>query len=178
MQRSADVVLQGLAAAVVMAIGAGGCVAPAPTGGVAAPVPGEVRFELAGPGGAALVVPVRINDAGPFPFVLDTGATLTCVEDGLASELDLPRAEASIAIGGGLRGLGPMRLVTLDSVQLGEAVMADLHGCVVDLAPIRQAGLDVRGLLGLNFLRAYRLIVDFGTHGVRLEPLAGSTHRE
>jgi|GEM_PF-3917599 len=39
-------------------------------------VAGEVEFALAGPGGAALLVPVFVNGEGPFDFVLDTGATL------------------------------------------------------------------------------------------------------
>ena len=148
---------------------AAGCIAVAPQGGDAAPQPGEVRFELAGPGGAALVVPVSINGAGPFPFVLDTGATLTCIDETLVTELKLPDVRGAVAFGGGIRGLGRMRLVVLESVALGGATVRDLQGCAVDLAPMRTAGLDVKGLLGLNFLKAYRLTVDFGTNIVRLE---------
>ena len=149
---------------------AAGCVVAAPGGGDAAPQPGEVAFELAGPGGAALVVPVQVNDAGPFPFILDTGATLTCVDETLAKDLGLEAAGGPIAIGGGIRGgLGPMRLVALRSVALGDATVRDLQGCAIDLAPMRKAGLDVRGLLGLNFLRSYRLTVDFPARTVRLE---------
>jgi predicted aspartyl protease len=158
----------------IVTLAAHGCVAVGPAGGTAAPGPGEVRFDLAGPGGAALVVPVRINDAGPFPFVLDTGATVTCVDETLVAELKLPDATGTIAIGGGIRGLGRMRLVTLESVQLGDARVRDLNGCAVDLGPMRQAGLDIRGLLGLNFLRAYRLTVDFGAQIVRVEPTTGT----
>lgn len=153
----------GLAAIVTAA-----CIVAPPSGG-AAPQPGEVLFELAGPGGAALVVPVRVNGAGPFPFVLDTGATLTCVDEALVTELGLADAPGAMAIGGTVRGLGRMRLVVLESVAVGEASVRDLQGCAVDLAPMQKAGLDVRGLLGLNFLKAYRLTVDFGASTVRLE---------
>lgn len=146
-----------------------GCMLAAPAGGDAAPQPGEVRFDLAGPGGAALIVPVHVNGAGPFPFVLDTGATLTCVDEALVRELKLPDVRGRIAIGGTVRGLGQMRLVALDSVALGDATVAGLQGCAVDLAPMQKAGLDVKGLLGLNFLKAYRLTVDFGTSTVRLD---------
>lgn len=52
--------------------------------------PGEVTFELAGPNEAAMVVPVKINGKGPYDFVLDTGATFTCVDRSLAEELRLP----------------------------------------------------------------------------------------
>jgi predicted aspartyl protease len=128
-----------------------------------------VQFDLAGPGGAALIVPVQVNGAGPFPFVLDTGATLTCVDETLVTELALPDANGPVAIGGGVRGLGRMRLVTLESVALGEATVRDLQGCAIDLAPVRKVGIDVRGLLGLNFLKPYRLTVDFPGRVVRLE---------
>ena len=151
------------------------CVVGTPPGGNVAPQPGEVAFELAGPGGAALTIPVRINDAGPFPFVLDTGATLTCVDETLVKELALPDAAGAVAFGGGIRSVGPMRLVRLDSVSVGDATVRDLRGCAVDLAPMRKAGVEIRGLLGLNFLRAYRLVVDFPRSTVRLEltPPAG-----
>jgi hypothetical protein len=105
--------------------------------------------------------------------VLDTGATLTCVDGMLAQELKLPDAEGTVALGGGIRGLGPMRLVALDSVALGDATVHDVRGCTVDLTPMRAAGLDVRGLLGLNVLREYRLTVDFDRRIVRLEPPSG-----
>jgi predicted aspartyl protease len=152
-----------------MTVTMAGCVIAAPTGGDAAPGPGEVQFELAGPGGAALVVPVRVNDAGPFPFVLDTGATVTCVDQVLVSELKLPTAQGMIGVGGSIAGVGRMQLVSLDSVALGDAIVRNLQGCAVDLAPMRQAGLEVRGLVGLNFLKNYRLTVDFDARTVRLE---------
>lgn len=43
-----------------------------------------VPIHLAGPGETALLVPVRINGQGLYDFVLDTGATLTCVDVALA----------------------------------------------------------------------------------------------
>jgi predicted aspartyl protease len=150
----------------------GSCIGISQPGDVA-PEPGEVRFELAGPGGVALVVPVRVNGAGPFPFVLDTGATLTCIDETLARELALPDAKGTVALGGGIRGIGPMRLVALDSVALGDATVRDLRGCTVDLTAMRTAGLDVRGLLGLNVLREYRLTVDFARRIVRLDDPSG-----
>ena len=155
--------------ALAAALTASACVGANLPGGDAAPQPGEVPFELVGPGGAALVVPVRINGAGPFPFVLDTGATVTCLDEALVTELKLPDAPGAMALGGGVRGVGRMRLVLLESVALGEATVQDLQGCAVDLAPMQKAGLDIRGLLGLNFLKAYRLTVDFGANTVRLE---------
>jgi len=42
--------------------------------------------------GRLLIVPVTLNGAGPFPFLLDTGATCSVVDEALADRLRLPRA--------------------------------------------------------------------------------------
>jgi predicted aspartyl protease len=132
--------------------------------------PGEVSFELAGPGGAALVVPVRVNGSGPYSFVLDTGATLTCVDEQLANELKLKAPVGRIGFGAGVGGAGQMRLVAIETLQVGDAKVADVTGCALDLQAIKGAGLKVRGLLGLNFLREYRVTIDFADRRLRLEP--------
>ena len=38
---------------------------------------------------ALIVIPVRINQAGPFDFMVDTGSQVTVIDPSLASELDL-----------------------------------------------------------------------------------------
>jgi predicted aspartyl protease len=156
--------------AVALVIAAAGCVQIGSQPGRVDPAPGEVSFELAGPGGAALVVPVEVNGEGPFPFILDTGATLTCLDEALVMALDLRDAPGTVGVGGGLQGFGRMRVVSIDSVAVGEARATDLLGCAVDLSSMQQAGLDVRGLLGLNFLKAYRVTLDFTARTVRLDP--------
>lgn len=161
------------AATVALAVGVPACIAIGPTRGNADPEPGEVVFELAGPGGAALTVPVKVNGAGPFPFVLDTGATVTCVDDSLVRELSLPEARGTVAFGGTVSGFGRMRLIHLESISVGNATVGGLQGCAVDLAPMRKAGLAVRGLLGLNFIREYRVTIDFPDRAVRFEAPEG-----
>jgi hypothetical protein len=131
---------------------------------------GEVRFELVGPGDAALVVPVLINGKGPFPLVLDTGTPLTCVDQSLANELDLQEAADTVAIGGAVGGTNSVRLVRLESIEVGTAKSAGLIGCVVDLGPMLKSGVEVKGLLGLNFLKAYHVTIDFDNRTIRLEP--------
>lgn len=117
---------------------------------------------LTGAGGAALVVPVRVNGGGPYDFVLDTGATLTCVDRALADSLGLPEARGALGVGAGIRsGPGAMRLVEIDSLSVGGARAEGLTGCTLDLEQFRALGLDARGLLGLNFLREFRVTLDF-----------------
>ncbi len=137
---------------------------------------GEVPFRLVGPGEAALVVPVELNGTGPYDFVLDTGATLTCVDDSLAEELDLPEREGVQGVGAGVGGSGRMRLVTLDSVRVGSAAAFDLMGCALNLESIRATGIEMRGLLGLNFLKSFHVVLDFERNVLTLsDPAAGTT---
>lgn len=131
--------------------------------------PGEVPIHLAGPGGAAVVVEVTINGEGPFELVLDTGATLTCVDRALADELELPEASGFGGVGAIQVPTEGVSLVTIDSLEIGEASASDLTACTIDLSQIQDMGLEVRGLLGLNFLKNYRVTLDFERGRMTLE---------
>lgn len=143
--------------------------APARVDAPADSASGSIPFELAGPGDAALMVPVYLNGGGPHQFVLDTGATLTCVNQALADSLELPRRRGQIGFGAGVGGAGNVGLVGVDSLRIGEVKAFDLTACTLDLASLEQAGLEVDGLLGLNFLKSFRVTLDFATHTLHLE---------
>ena len=132
--------------------------------------PGEIAFTFEGAGGAAIVVPVRLNDKGPYDFVLDTGATLTCLDAALADELSLGNVPGVLGQGATLGSSGPIALRKLDSISIGEARSTDVTVCTLDLANIREVGLDVDGLLGLNVLKAYRMTLDFKRNVLSLQP--------
>ncbi|MEX2272230.1 MAG: retropepsin-like aspartic protease [Vicinamibacterales bacterium] len=132
--------------------------------------PGEIAFRLGGAGGAAIVVPVSLNGKGPYDFVLDTGATLTCLDESLAEELSLARVPGVIGRGATLGSSGPVGLRRLDSISIGEARSTDVTVCTLDLANIRAMGLEVRGLLGLNVLKAYTVTLDFKRNVLSLQP--------
>jgi predicted aspartyl protease len=129
--------------------------APADTAG------GGVAFRLAGPGGAALVVSAYVNGRGPIDLILDTGATLTCLDTALARELALPERRAVLGAAVGVHGAGRVRLVRIDSLRVGAASAQGLTGCAIDLRALGTIGQEIRGLLGLNFLRSFRVTLDF-----------------
>lgn len=160
----------GTGAAVVLTLMCGACdtagvqvdpETPTRTEAPADSAAGETAFELVGAGGAALVVPVHVNGEGPFNFVLDTGATLTCVEDDVAEQLGLQEASGVSGIGAGVAGTGRMRLVEIDSLRVGDARATGLNACALDLQHTSVIGIEIDGLLGLNFLRAFRMTLDF-----------------
>jgi predicted aspartyl protease len=136
--------------------------------------PGEVEFELKGPGDAALVIPVSINGEGPYDFVLDTGATLTCIDAALAAELDLPEARGIGAVATGIGGGGATTIVRIESLTVGSATSGEMTACHLDLEQFRAAGIEIQGLLGLNFLRSFTVTLDFERGVARFdEPGAG-----
>jgi predicted aspartyl protease len=133
---------------------------------------GEVPFHLAGTGGAALIVPVFINGQGPFDFILDTGATLTCVAEVTSERLSLPTRPLSLGYGVGVGGGGRLRIVEIDSLRVGVAYATELPACTLDLSVMAPTGIQVHGLLGLNFLRNFGVSLDFGRQVMTLSPLA------
>jgi predicted aspartyl protease len=138
--------------------------AAAPT----ASAPDEIPIKLVGIGESAIVVPVTINGRGPYDFILDTGATLTCVDATLETELRLPERFAQFGVGAGAEGVGRVRLVTIDSLRVGEELGTDMSACVLDLKHLSLLAPSIRGLLGLNFLRNYRMTVDFESRALIL----------
>lgn len=123
---------------------------------------GQVPLRVAGRGGAVLMVATHINGTGPYNLVLDTGATLTCVDERLARQLQLPRKTGAIGVGAGAVGSGRVPLVQVDSIRLGGSTVRDLTACVLDLRHLQELGAGgVSGLLGLNFLSAFHVTLDF-----------------
>lgn len=133
-------------------------------------VAGELPFRMVGIGGAAIAVPVSINGHPPVDLILDTGATLTCIDSGLAREWGLPEQRLTGGIVVGIGASGGVRMHRVDSVRVGAAVARRLSVCSMDLQALRTVSSDVRGLLGLNVLRNFRMTLDFDRRVLRLAP--------
>lgn len=141
---------------------AGRATAPADT------VAGEVAFRLAGPNEAALVVPVHVNGAGPYDFVFDTGATITCVDPDIVRRLGLEETPFAPGVGIGVGGAERVRVVRLASLRIGAARVEDVLACVLELEQVRGLGLEVHGLVGLNFMKPFRITLDFERRVLRI----------
>ena len=136
--------------------------------------PGEVGFKLAGPNEAALIVSVKINGKGPYDFVLDTGATFTCVDRNLAQELKLPDWSGPLGTVVITGGDGEMGFVKIEMLEVGNTAKAlDLVACKLDLSRMQPPGFGIKGLVGLNFLKSYRVTIDFERKTLRLDKPAG-----
>ena len=111
------------------------------------------------PGHQLVLVPVLLNRTRAFRFIVDTGAQRIIISHDVAATLGLNishpiRAESIVTAE---RQTPPAPVVRLDSVQIGGIRLSHLEASVFDLP----TALRADGLLGLNFLRGFRVTFEF-----------------
>jgi clan AA aspartic protease (TIGR02281 family) len=111
-------------------------------------------------------VPVTINDRNTFLFLLDTGATSTILSSKAADGLGIPKGKSMtmLTAGGGLL----VSLRTLESLQVADARLTDIEIAVAD-GPLLQR-LHVDGILGSDYLRRFKVTIDYDKEVVVIEP--------
>jgi hypothetical protein len=108
---------------------------------------------------ALIVIPVRINQAGPFDFMVDTGSQVTVVDPLLASELHLkPQGTVGLVT---VASYVHASLTVLDTLEAASHVVEKPAAVVQDLGQIQAADPRIRGVLGENFLAHFDLLIDY-----------------
>lgn len=108
--------------------------------------------------GGRLIVPVWINESGPYHFLLDTGATTTVLDSRLAKRLDLkPERSARVKT---FAGDTHLPLAAVDKVAVGPTWLADLEVLVVDLAELVGLERRIQGVLGEDVLARFNYLLD------------------
>lgn len=106
-----------------------------------------------------IIVPVSVNGAGPYDFLVDTGNLITMVDPALASELGL-KPQASI-------GVVAVTQAERASIEVVDSLAVDSHTIqkplVVthDLSQLQSSNPRIRGILGQNFLAHFDLLIDY-----------------
>jgi hypothetical protein len=113
--------------------------------------------------GALLVIPVMINQTGPFDFMVDTGSQLNVIDPALATQLRL-KSEARVGLVA-TATVFQASVVVLDSLETGSQHVAKPLAAVQDLGPIQAADPRIRGVLGENFLAQFDVLIDY-PHGL------------
>jgi hypothetical protein len=117
--------------------------------------PGGTTIPMGDLGGRP-IVNVSINGKGPYRFILDTGASMTDIDEGLKDELGLPSAPSNAHTPDGASA----PLVRIDNLRVGDA---SLTGVVAGVGPLsRMFRSDApRGVLSASNVPGYLVILDY-----------------
>jgi len=110
-----------------------------------------------------MTVPIHVNGAGPFGFVVDTGANQSVISKELAIQLSLPAGPDAPLNGVAGIQIAPTTRARLD---IGERLLAEQT-----LSVLPQAGIGGVGMLGLDSIGDHALTLDFAGKGLRIETL-------
>lgn len=107
--------------------------------------------------GGRPVISARINGAGPYAFILDTGSGLGAIIDRKVLE------EAGIELGQEIAVPGmPGRLALIESLLFEGAEMTDVHAVASDVSGFfGNASSAPQGILGIRLFRDCLLTMDF-----------------
>src|SRR3954451_21388015 len=127
-----------------------------------------VRFRLAGGAQPLILVPVEVNEQGPFDFILDTGAGTSLLANELAEKLKVNVLGSKQGQSAG--GPVSVSLAKVDSFSVGNARLSDIDVGIVDLKHIgTTVGAKIDGDLGYNFLKSFRVSLDYEKCQLRLD---------
>ncbi|MBC7504270.1 MAG: aspartyl protease family protein [Sandarakinorhabdus sp.] len=109
-----------------------------------------------------LFIDVRINDDGPFRFLVDSGADRSVIGAGLAARLRLPAGDAVRVQG--MAGVATVATVMIDRLLLGKSEVGPIK------APaLLERDLGAQGLIGIDALAEQRLLLDFDAKTITVQ---------
>lgn len=143
--------------------------APSPSAASAAePAPDTLLF---GVDQTRMTVPVTIGDAGPYPFIVDTGAQRTVISRELAQTLRLaPGRTVRVT---GMTGVGNIATVLIPSLKVSV-----IGSAAIEAPAIGAVYLGANGLLGIDTLQAHAVTIDFDTQTMTVAPSRKRPSRE
>jgi Aspartyl protease len=105
-----------------------------------------------------MIVDVSVNHAGPYSFLLDTGAQMTMIDPSLAASLRLAEhGEAGVASAGMNASAS---FSALERIEASQHKVTNLKVLVYDLGNLQASGLKIQGVLGEDFLERFDMLID------------------
>ncbi len=130
------------------------------TAATLSPSSAKVKFRLAGGAQPLILLPVHVNERGPFDFILDTGAGTSLLTPELAKQLSVKIVGSKEGQSAG--GKVAVSLAKAGSLAVGDARIDDVDLGIVDLAHVgKTIGAKIDGDLGYNFLKYFRITIDY-----------------
>ncbi|SDA26517.1 aspartyl protease family protein [Sphingomonas sp. NFR15] len=120
-----------------------------------------------------MTVPVQIADAGPFHFVVDTGAERTVISRELATTLGL-------AAGRGVRvtamaNVEQVATVVIPRIRVGPPA-STLSGSLIEAPAFAASNIGGAGMLGIDTLQGHAVTIDFDRNVMTVTPSAKRRH--
>ncbi|WP_298308374.1 aspartyl protease family protein [uncultured Erythrobacter sp.] len=127
--------------------------------------PNTQILELEEDNARRFTVPVMIEGAGPFNFMIDTGSQATAVTHQINRGLSLaPSGTATLV---GMASQRNVDLVEVESMTFGEHTVYDLISPVLDANNV-----GAHGILGLDSLQDFRVLIDFREETIAVQDVA------
>ncbi len=118
-----------------------------------------------------MTVPVTIAGAGPFAFIVDTGAQRTVISRELAATLGLtPGRTVRVT---GMTGSDSVATVVIPSLKVSV-----IGSAPIEAPAISAINLGARGLLGIDTLQDHAVTIDFDTKTMTVTPSRKRQRRE
>lgn len=117
--------------------------------------------------GHLIVIPVTLNGAGPYDFLLDTGASTTLVTPEFARQLrlrPLDRIELVTVAGSQILVRSQVERVTV-----GQHSATDVEVLISELREVRAVAGNLCGVLGQNFLAQFNYLIDYRAQQLTFE---------
>jgi predicted aspartyl protease len=128
----------------------------------------EMPLRLANPAKPLILVDTYLNGRGPFQFAIDTGTSTTAIAPELATQLGVAGSPIGPATTGGSQV--DVTAASLPSFAIGRAQVDNMAVVVADFFTVlsQAVGAKLDGIVGYNFLRNYKVVIDYPNEILRL----------
>jgi len=117
--------------------------------------------------GNSIIVEVQINGSGPYPVLLDTGASTTVISPDIVKDLHLEVYPEEVSLVGLAGRAVQGKRCRLNELSMAGMVVSDLKVVSYEIESLEQ--LNVIGLLGQDFLNYFIVEMDSSTHKISLK---------
>lgn len=154
--------------AAMPAAGEGPATPPAPAAALVDPAAEVLALETERH--TRMTLPVLVEGAGPFAFMIDTGSQATAVTHEIRAAADLPSAGTAILVG--MASRREVELVDVARIDFGSSSYTDFAAPVLAREHV---GAD--GIIGLDALQDFRVLIDFRKQTIALEDARSKERR-
>ena len=121
--------------------------------------------------GVPIVDGVSVNGHGPYRFLLDTGASNTVLSAAVADSLGIPKGRVYTLSSAGGNVAATVR--TLAALTVGSGHLQNVDVAVANFDLMKTMKVD--GVLGGDYLRKFKVSIDYDNQVVEIEPCCPET---